>query len=161
MVERANRSLGEGIKARLDERIKKLIEEISHVLWAHHTMIKSNNGDTSFALTYGTEVVISAEIGMPTLRTAKVNMAQNDEALEISLDLLEERREQAAIREARSKAKMEKYYNSQHKLQARRSYVPQQRGQPCGRRWKAWTELGRTVRSYGCTWQGRIQAQRP
>ncbi|GJY90175.1 reverse transcriptase domain-containing protein [Tanacetum coccineum] len=33
-------------------------------------------------------------------------------ALEINLDLLEERKEQAAIREARSKAKMEKYYNS-------------------------------------------------
>ncbi|GKC23026.1 reverse transcriptase domain-containing protein, partial [Tanacetum coccineum] len=33
-------------------------------------------------------------------------------ALEINLDLLEEKREQAAIREAKSKAKMEKYYNS-------------------------------------------------
>ncbi|GJX11387.1 reverse transcriptase domain-containing protein [Tanacetum coccineum] len=32
--------------------------------------------------------------------------------LEINLDLLEEKREQAAIREAKSKAKMEKYYNS-------------------------------------------------
>ncbi|GJS41644.1 reverse transcriptase domain-containing protein [Tanacetum coccineum] len=56
--------------------------------------------------------VIPAEIGMPTLRTAEVDMVQNDEALEINLDLLEERREQAAIREAKSKAKMEKYYNS-------------------------------------------------
>ncbi|GJV58197.1 hypothetical protein Tco_1459202 [Tanacetum coccineum] len=35
-----------------------------------------------------------------------------NEALEINLDLLEERREQAAIREARSKSTMEKYYNS-------------------------------------------------
>ncbi|GKE24409.1 hypothetical protein Tco_1435921, partial [Tanacetum coccineum] len=34
------------------------------------------------------------------------------EALEINLDLLEEKREQAAIREARSKGKIEKYYNS-------------------------------------------------
>ncbi|GJT53412.1 hypothetical protein Tco_0988466 [Tanacetum coccineum] len=49
---------------------------------------------------------------MPTLRIAEVDMVQNDEALEINLDLLEERREQAAIREAKSKAKMEKYYNS-------------------------------------------------
>nr|GEV21831.1 hypothetical protein [Tanacetum cinerariifolium] len=36
---------------------------------------------------------------------------KNDEALEINLDLLEERREHAAIQEAKSKAKMEKYYN--------------------------------------------------
>ncbi|GKD37556.1 hypothetical protein Tco_1257763 [Tanacetum coccineum] len=49
---------------------------------------------------------------MPTLRTAKVNLEENKEALEINLDLLEEQREQAAIREAKSKAKMERYYNS-------------------------------------------------
>ncbi|GJR83308.1 reverse transcriptase domain-containing protein [Tanacetum coccineum] len=77
LVERANRSLGEGIKA--------------------------SNGDALFSLTYGTEAVIPAEIGMPTLRTAEVDLVQNDEALEINLDLLEERREQAAIREAKSK----------------------------------------------------------
>nr|GEW35909.1 reverse transcriptase domain-containing protein [Tanacetum cinerariifolium] len=52
------------------------------------------------------------EIGMPTLRTSEVDMVQNSEALGINLDLLEERREQAVIREAKSKAKMEKYYNS-------------------------------------------------
>ncbi|GKD66954.1 reverse transcriptase domain-containing protein [Tanacetum coccineum] len=112
LVERANRSLREGINARLDERSKDWIEEVPHVLWAHRTMIKSSNGDTPFSLTYGTKAVIPAEIGMPTLRTAEIDMVQNDEALEINLDLLEERREQAAIREARSKAKMEKYYNS-------------------------------------------------
>ncbi|GJY50797.1 reverse transcriptase domain-containing protein [Tanacetum coccineum] len=111
-LERANRSLGEGIKARLDVRNKNWMEEISHVLWAHPTMIKSSNDDTPFLLTYGTEAVIPAEIGMPMLRTTEVDMVQNDEALEINLDLLEERREHAAIRKAKSKAKMEKHYNS-------------------------------------------------
>nr|GEZ47503.1 reverse transcriptase domain-containing protein [Tanacetum cinerariifolium] len=48
---------------------------------------------------------------MPTLRTSEVDPAQNDEALGINLDLLEEKREQAAIRKAKCKAKMEKYYN--------------------------------------------------
>ncbi|GKC89874.1 hypothetical protein Tco_1150523, partial [Tanacetum coccineum] len=75
-------------------------------------MIKSSNGDTPFSLTYGTEAVIPAKIGMPTLRTTEVNLEENKEALEINLDLLEERREHAAIREAKSKAKMEIYYNS-------------------------------------------------
>ncbi|GKF42610.1 reverse transcriptase domain-containing protein, partial [Tanacetum coccineum] len=111
LVERANRSLVEGIKARLDARNKNWMKELSHVLWAHHTMIKSSNGDTPFSLTYGTEAVIPAEIGMPTLRTAEVVLVQNNEALEINLDLFEERREQAAIHEAKSKARMEKYYN--------------------------------------------------
>ncbi|GJX97263.1 hypothetical protein Tco_0353061 [Tanacetum coccineum] len=48
---------------------------------------------------------------MPTLRTTEIDMVQNDEALKLNLDLLKEKREQASIREARSKAKMEKYYN--------------------------------------------------
>nr|GFB96806.1 reverse transcriptase domain-containing protein [Tanacetum cinerariifolium] len=90
LVDKANRSLGEGIKAQLD----------------------SSNRDTPFSLTYGTEAVIPAKIGMPTLRTAKIDMVQNDEALEINIDLLEERREQEEIRKARSKEKMEKYCNS-------------------------------------------------
>nr|GEU35809.1 reverse transcriptase domain-containing protein [Tanacetum cinerariifolium] len=88
------------------------MEELPHVLWAHRTMIKSSNRDTLFSLTCVTKVVIPAEIGIPTLRTAKVDLVQNNEALEINLDLLEEQREQAAIRKEKSKAKMEKYYNS-------------------------------------------------
>nr|GEX93957.1 reverse transcriptase domain-containing protein [Tanacetum cinerariifolium] len=75
-------------------------------------MIKSSNKETPFSLTFGTKAVIPVEIGMPTLRTAEVDMIKNDEDLEINLDLLEERREQAAIQEAKSKAKMEKYYNA-------------------------------------------------
>ncbi|GKC80888.1 hypothetical protein Tco_1131662 [Tanacetum coccineum] len=78
-------------------------------------MIKSSNGDTPFLLTYGTEAVIPTEISMLTLRIAEVDLVQNNEALEINLYLLEERREQAAIREAKSKAKIEKYYNSKVK----------------------------------------------
>ncbi|GKC22176.1 reverse transcriptase domain-containing protein [Tanacetum coccineum] len=60
LVERANRSIGEGIKARLDERSKRWMEELPHVLWAHRTMIKSNNEDTPFSLTCITKAVIPA-----------------------------------------------------------------------------------------------------
>nr|GFD26144.1 reverse transcriptase domain-containing protein [Tanacetum cinerariifolium] len=74
------------------------IEEISHVLWAHRTMIKSSNGDTPFSLTYETKAVIPVKIGMPTLRIVKVDMVKSYEALEINLDLLEERREQAVTK---------------------------------------------------------------
>ncbi|GJW15876.1 reverse transcriptase domain-containing protein [Tanacetum coccineum] len=112
LVERANRSLGEGIKARLDEKSKDWIEELPHVLWAHRTMIKSSNGETPFSLTYDTEAVIPTEIGMPTLRTAEIDLTKNNKALGINLDLIKERREQAAIQKAKSKKKMEKYYNS-------------------------------------------------
>nr|GEX43213.1 reverse transcriptase domain-containing protein [Tanacetum cinerariifolium] len=109
LVERANRSLGEGIKARLGEGNKNWREELPHVLWAHRTMIKSRNDDTAFSLTYGTEAVIPAEIRMPTYRTTVVDAVHNDEELRLNLDLLEEGRERAAIRKAKAKLKMTKY----------------------------------------------------
>ncbi|GKF53973.1 hypothetical protein Tco_0160883 [Tanacetum coccineum] len=49
---------------------------------------------------------------MPSLRCAEGNQTQNDEALLINLDMLEEKREKATIREAKSKARMEKNYNA-------------------------------------------------
>nr|GFA05928.1 reverse transcriptase domain-containing protein [Tanacetum cinerariifolium] len=112
LVERANRSLGEGIKARLGEGNKNWVEELPRVLWAHRTMIKSSHGDMLFSLTYGTEAVIPVEIGMPTYRTVAVDMVNNDKELRLNLDLLEERREHAAVCEARAKSKMMKYYNA-------------------------------------------------
>ncbi|GKG11758.1 reverse transcriptase domain-containing protein [Tanacetum coccineum] len=81
--------IGEVIKATLDARSKNWMEELPHVLWSHNTMIKSSNGDTPFSLTYRTKAVIPAEISMPTLRTAELDLVQNNEALEINLDLLE------------------------------------------------------------------------
>ncbi|GJX24960.1 reverse transcriptase domain-containing protein [Tanacetum coccineum] len=111
-MERANRSLGEGIKSRMGEGNKNWIEELPHVLWAHRTMIKSSHGDTPFSLTYLTEAVIPAEIGMPKYRIAVVDAVHNDEELRLNLDLLKERRERTAIREAKTKLKMTKYYNA-------------------------------------------------
>ncbi|GJZ07435.1 reverse transcriptase domain-containing protein [Tanacetum coccineum] len=106
LMERANRSLGEGIKTHLGEGNKNWLEELSHVLWAHRTMIKSSHGDIPFSLTYSTKAVIPAEIGMPTYRTATVDTIHNDEELRLNLDLPEEKRERVAICEAKGKMKM-------------------------------------------------------
>nr|GEV27408.1 hypothetical protein [Tanacetum cinerariifolium] len=127
-----------GIKAQLVDKNKNWVEKISHVLWAHRTMINSSNGETSFSLTYGAEAVIPAKIGMPTLRTVKVDMVKNNEAFGISLDLLEEKREQAAIQEARSKAKMERLQRQgpKHKLSSRRLCLSKQQSKPCERQGK-------------------------
>nr|GEX61823.1 reverse transcriptase domain-containing protein [Tanacetum cinerariifolium] len=112
LVERANRSLGKGIKSRLGEGNKNRVEELPHVLWAHRTMIKSSHCDTPFSLTYRTKAVIPTEIGMPTYRTAAVDVVSNDEVLRLNLDLLEERHERVVICEAKVKSKMTKYYNA-------------------------------------------------
>ncbi|GKC66764.1 reverse transcriptase domain-containing protein [Tanacetum coccineum] len=97
--------LGEGIKARLGARNNKWMEEFSHVLWAHRTMIRSSNEDTQFSLTYETEAVIPAEIGMPTPRTAEVDLAQNNEAWKSTSTFW---KNEGSKHEAKSKARMEK-----------------------------------------------------
>nr|GFA33619.1 reverse transcriptase domain-containing protein [Tanacetum cinerariifolium] len=73
---------------------------------------KVSTGDTPFSLVYGTEAVIPAEIGMPTIHTVEVNVATNDDERLIDLDLLEERRKRAAICEAKAKSKMKGYYDA-------------------------------------------------
>ncbi|GKD35475.1 reverse transcriptase domain-containing protein [Tanacetum coccineum] len=80
------------------------VEELSHVLWAHRTTIKGSTGDTPFSLVYGTEAVIPAEIG--------INIATNEDERRIDLDILEERREQAAIRTEKAKLQMKGYYDA-------------------------------------------------
>nr|GEZ94675.1 reverse transcriptase domain-containing protein [Tanacetum cinerariifolium] len=55
---------------------------------------------------------LGEQIGMPTYRTTAVDVVNNEEELCLNLDLLEERRELAAMSEAKSKSKMMKYYNS-------------------------------------------------
>ncbi|GJZ00141.1 reverse transcriptase domain-containing protein [Tanacetum coccineum] len=104
LVERANRSLMEGIKTRLGKEKAGWVDELPNVLWAHRTSIKQSNGETPFSLTYGSEAVISAEIGMPSYRTLMIREEFNEEEKRLNLDLLQEQREAAAIREARNEA---------------------------------------------------------
>ena len=48
---------------------------------------------------------------MPTFRTMMTDVRDNDEEINLNLNLLQERREMAAIREAKYKKKVEQYYN--------------------------------------------------
>nr|GFB14777.1 reverse transcriptase domain-containing protein [Tanacetum cinerariifolium] len=59
------------------------------------------------------EAVISAKIGMPTYQTIQWNEALNEKEMRLNLNLIQERRETSAIREAKYKKKMEQYYNNQ------------------------------------------------
>ncbi|GJY90376.1 putative gag-pol precursor [Tanacetum coccineum] len=102
-VERANRSIMQGIKTRLHQEGGAWVEELPNMLWGHRTTPKMSNEETLFSLAYGTEAVIPTEIGIPTRRTIQRSDKENKEALRMNLNLLEERREIATIREARRK----------------------------------------------------------
>ncbi|GKD77115.1 reverse transcriptase domain-containing protein, partial [Tanacetum coccineum] len=107
VVERANRSIMHGIKTRLHQEGGAWVEELPNVLWAHRTTPKTSNGETPFSLAYGTEAVIPVKIGIPTRRTIQRFDEENEDALRMNLNLLEERRKIASIREARRKQKVE------------------------------------------------------
>nr|GEW89985.1 reverse transcriptase domain-containing protein [Tanacetum cinerariifolium] len=111
LVERANKSLMHNLKARLGRERVEQVDELPNILWDHRTMLKTSNGKTPFSLTYGSEVVILAEIGMPTYWTIQFNEAQNKEEMRLNMDLIQERRETATIREAKYKKDVEQYYN--------------------------------------------------
>ncbi|GJZ27750.1 reverse transcriptase domain-containing protein [Tanacetum coccineum] len=112
LVERANRSLMEGIKTQLGRERKCWVDELPNILWAHQTSLKTSNGETPYSLTFRSEAVIPAEISMPAHRTMMIKEGEgNKEEIRLNLDLLMERREAAAIREARYKMKVEQYYN--------------------------------------------------
>nr|GEX94298.1 reverse transcriptase domain-containing protein [Tanacetum cinerariifolium] len=67
------------------------VEELPNVLWAHRTTPKTSNRETPFSLTYKMEAVIPAEIGMPIRRIIQGLDEENEEALWLNLNLLEER----------------------------------------------------------------------
>nr|GEU53131.1 reverse transcriptase domain-containing protein [Tanacetum cinerariifolium] len=62
------------------------------------------------------EAVILAEIGMSTHRIMMIREDENEDELCLNMDLLQERREASAIREAKYKTKIEQYYNQKVKL---------------------------------------------
>jgi len=68
----------------LDDVKGKWVEELSHVLWTYLTTPRRSTEETSFSMTYGTEVVIPLETGFPTLRTSSFNPSSNNELLEKS-----------------------------------------------------------------------------
>ncbi|GJS37125.1 reverse transcriptase domain-containing protein [Tanacetum coccineum] len=81
------------------------------------TKLQSNsNGETLFSLTYGSEAVIPAEIGILTYQTLMIREGYNEEEMRLNLDLLQERREAVAVREAKYKTKIVQYYNKKGKL---------------------------------------------
>ncbi|KAI3795496.1 hypothetical protein L1987_38151 [Smallanthus sonchifolius] len=62
-VERMNRSIVSGIKARLGRHDKDWLEELPSVLWAVRTTQKTSYDHTPYNLVFGSEAVIPAEIG--------------------------------------------------------------------------------------------------
>ena len=110
-----NRTLLQGIKARLEKAKETWANELYHVLWAYRTTQRLPTGETPFALAFGTEAVIPIELKLPSARVVAFNEHHNSQGLKANLDLLEEKWEAAQIWMAAYRQKVTRYYNSRVK----------------------------------------------
>ncbi|GJS44318.1 reverse transcriptase domain-containing protein [Tanacetum coccineum] len=95
----------EGMERRLGKAHQAWIDELPQVIWAHRTTPKSCNRETPISLVYGSEAVIPIEIYIETKRVQDFDPKENEKRRREDLDILEERREMASIKEAHYKKK--------------------------------------------------------
>ena len=115
-AETVNKVIVSGPKKRLDDAKGRWVEELSHILWTCWTTPHRSTGEIPFSMTYGAEVVIPLEARFPTLRTSTFDPSNNDNLLERSLDLIEERKESAMVQLAYYQHKLKQGYNANVKL---------------------------------------------
>ena len=96
-AEAVNKVIVSRLKKRLDDAKGKWMKELPLVLWTYRTTPHITTGETPFAMTYGAKVVIPVETIFPTLKTSSFTLSSNDGLLGKSLDLIEERRENAMV----------------------------------------------------------------
>ena len=87
------RTLKAALKTKLEDLKGKWAEYVPEVLWAYKTTRKFATQETPFALAFGTEAVDLVEIELKSPRIELASVEQNEEALRLNLDLLEEKRE--------------------------------------------------------------------
>ena len=115
------RTLKAALKTKLEDLKGKWTEYLSEVLWTYRTTRKTATRETPFALAFVTDTVALVEIGLkfPSIELASVD--QNEEALHLNLDLLDEKREQVLQRTEDYQRKTTKYCNQKVNP---RSYKP-------------------------------------
>ena len=87
-------------------------DELPSILWAYRTTARTPTGETLFQLAYGTDAVIPTEVGLTSYQLENYSKDNNEEALCLQLDLVDEVRTTAEQRLARYQNLMAKHYNS-------------------------------------------------
>lgn len=79
---------------------KNWINELNYVLWAYRTTLRTTIGEMPYMLAFGTEALVTTELGPLTHKVLNFNSPQSDLMRRFDLDMLEEVREQALLRNA-------------------------------------------------------------
>nr|XP_016472312.1 PREDICTED: uncharacterized protein LOC107794346 [Nicotiana tabacum] len=102
-AESTNKTVLQNQKKRLSEDKGKWREVLLEVLWAYRTTSKSSTGETPFSLVYSVEALIPVKVGEPSFMFRYAMEEANHEAMNMSVELLDKRREATRIRMAAEK----------------------------------------------------------
>ncbi|KAL2893862.1 Pro-Pol polyprotein [Bienertia sinuspersici] len=98
LAEAANKKILNSLLKRLEDKKGKRLFELHNTLWSLKTTRRESTWQTPFCMVYGTEALMPIEAGSTSLRVQRYHGAENDRVLAERLDVLEEVREQAALR---------------------------------------------------------------
>ncbi|GKV49002.1 hypothetical protein SLEP1_g55776 [Rubroshorea leprosula] len=110
-AESANKIVLRGLKTRVISARSNWVDELNKVLWSCRTTPSSATGETPFSLAYGAEAIIPVEVGLPSVRSGHHDDQNNGQLLRENLDLVEEVREMARIRNMAHQSSVARFYN--------------------------------------------------
>jgi hypothetical protein len=114
-VEATNKTIFKILKKKLGDKKGDWADYLPEVLWAYRTTKRTPTEETPYALAFGSEAIIPAELGSESLRVEAHKADLNDEGLKLHLDLLQERRDQAQITQSAYQERMARYFDKRVK----------------------------------------------
>ncbi|XP_073294522.1 uncharacterized protein [Primulina huaijiensis] len=108
-TEVTNRIIVQALKARLHRKGKDWVEELPSILCAYRTTPRTATRETPYSLVYGSEAVLPVEIGQ-TSPWIESYPSDNDQTRAMELDLVEQKRDRAAIRMEAYRSRVMKSY---------------------------------------------------
>ncbi|KAM1328947.1 hypothetical protein ACFX2F_013160 [Malus domestica] len=114
-VEAINKIIKRTLKTSLEKAKGYWPEFVPQVLWSYRTLYRTSTGETPFSLAFGIEAVVPVELKQATFRVQNYVQSENDKQLTLNLDLVEEHRNQAHLRNVAYKQRISNYYDSRVK----------------------------------------------
>ena len=83
------------LNKKLEDKKGTWVEFLLEVLWSYRTTTQTPTGENPFSLAFGSEPVIQVEVGSVSFQVRHYNPEMNEEGIKLSLDLLQEKRDDA------------------------------------------------------------------
>ncbi|KAM2681639.1 hypothetical protein EV2_013279 [Malus domestica] len=114
-VEAINKIIKQTLKTSLDKAKSCWPEFVPEVLWSYRTSYRTSTGETPFLHAFDTKAVVLVELKQATFQVQNYVQSENDKQLIVNLDLVEEHRNQAHLRNVTYKQRISNYYDSRVK----------------------------------------------